>query len=115
MSDLVSWAEFEFSLNKSDDKGITMRDHLLQLEKSTGQKPKALMNPTEFPRILSHVWTYFCQLSNARTNGFSGPNPITYQEISAWKELTQSVLSPRDIECIKALDETYLRIANGGS
>jgi hypothetical protein len=45
--------------------------------------------------------------------GFSGPNPITYNEIKAWKELTDTPVSSRDIEAIKLVDVVYMGITNG--
>jgi hypothetical protein len=45
--------------------------------------------------------------------GFSGPNPITYNEIKAWKELTDTSVSSRDIEAIKLVDVVYMGITNG--
>ena len=52
-------------------------------------------------------------LSNSRTAGFSGPNPITYEQIKAWKELTNTVVSTRDIAAIMSIDRVYMRVANG--
>jgi len=52
-------------------------------------------------------------LSTGRTAGFSGPNPITFEQIKAWKELTGEVLSTRDVEAIKALDTVYIKVMNG--
>jgi len=40
VSNLLSWAEHEFNLNKTDDKGTTEREHLLQVERQTGHTPK---------------------------------------------------------------------------
>ena len=45
--------------------------------------------------------------------GFSGPNPISYNEIKSWKELTDTPISSRDIEVIKLVDVVYMRTANG--
>ena len=45
--------------------------------------------------------------------GFSGPNPITYIEIKAWKELTETHIFSRDIETIKRVDTVYMGVANG--
>jgi hypothetical protein len=45
--------------------------------------------------------------------GFSGPNPITYIEIKAWKELTETHISSRDIETIKGVDAVYMGTVNG--
>ena len=62
---------------------------------------------------MSHFWSAFVALSNSRTMGFSGPNPITYNEIKAWKELTDTSVSSRDIEAIKLVDVVYMGITNG--
>ncbi len=62
---------------------------------------------------MSHVWSAFIALSNSRTAGFSGPNPITYSEIKAWKELTDTPISSREVEVIKSVDVVYMGIANG--
>jgi len=61
---------------------------------------------------VSHVWSAFISLSNTRTSGFSGPNPITYEQIKAWKELTETPISSRDIEAIVRVDTVYMRVAN---
>ena len=63
--------------------------------------------------MVSHIWSAFITLSNSRTAGFSGPNPLTYTEIQAWMNLTNQVLSPRDIEAIIKLDFVYLKVQNG--
>jgi hypothetical protein len=62
---------------------------------------------------MSHVWSAFITLSNSRTQGFSGPNPITYEQIKAWKELTETPVEPREVEAIKRVDTVYMRVANG--
>jgi hypothetical protein len=52
----------------------------------------------------------------------NGPLPISYEQIKAWKELTETSISPEltetsispwEIEAIKRLDLEYLRVANG--
>lgn len=62
---------------------------------------------------MSHVWSAFISLSNRRTAGFSGPNPITYEQIKAWKELTDTPLDSRDVEAVVRIDAVYMRVANG--
>jgi len=63
--------------------------------------------------LVAHVWSAFISLSNSRTAGFSGPNPITYEQIKAWKELTETPISSREIEAIMSIDAVYMRVANG--
>ena len=62
---------------------------------------------------MSNVWSAFIALSNSRTMGFSGSNPITYNEIKAWKELTDTPISSREVEVIKSVDVVYMGITNG--
>jgi hypothetical protein len=69
--------------------------------------------PSEFPNLLANVWLSFCDLSNTRSQGFSGPNPIGYRDIKDYIELTEMPLSPRDVKSIRDLDIVYMRAANG--
>lgn len=110
---MCKWAEHQFKLNKPTESGATEREHLEQVERQTGRKIEALEPPTEFPVLISHVWSAFCILSNSRSAGFSGPNPITYEQIKAWKELTETPLASWEVEAIKRLDVVYLGVANG--
>jgi len=108
---LVEFAEWTFDLNKSQD-GATKLEHLEQVERQLGRTPQELEGP-DFPFLVQHLWVAFLSLSSGRTAGFSGPNPITYEQILAWKELTQTPLSPREVDAIKRLDLVYLRVMNG--
>jgi hypothetical protein len=110
---LCEWAEHQFKLNKPDKDGITEREHLEQVERQIGRRLEALEPPTQFPLLLRHVWSAFCSLSAKRTAGFSGPNPITYEQIKAWKELTETPIEAWEVEAIMQLDQVYMRVANG--
>ena len=110
--DLVEYAEHEFSISKPDKSGTSEREHLEQVERQTGHRPKALDGP-DFPLLMSHVWSAFIVLNASRTMGFSGPNPISYQEIKTWKELTDTPLSSWEIEAIKRVDVVFMGTMNG--
>ena len=43
----------------------------------------------------------------------NGPLPISYEQIKAWKELTETSILPWEIEAIRKLDAEYMRVANG--
>lgn len=60
-----------------------------------------------------NTWSAFIALSNNRSAGFSGPNPITYEQIKAWKELTEYPLSPWEVDVITKLDSIYMKVKNG--
>lgn len=83
------------------------------LRSSLGLLPDGLEPPCEFPDLLGHIWAAFLVLSRQRQQGFSGPQPISFQDMIAWKELHKSHLSPRDFEVIELLDRIYLGVAYG--
>jgi hypothetical protein len=109
----VDYAEWDFKLAIPDKDGVPEREHLRQVEKQTGRTPLALISP-EFPVELEYLWDYFLELSATRPQGYSGPLSITYQEIAAWKDLTGKIVTPMDVEVIKRLDQTYLRVVSNG-
>jgi hypothetical protein len=110
---LVSWAEHQFGLNKSDASGITKREHLEQVERQSGHTLKELYSEAEMPEVLLSVWSAFCDLNYCRSQGFSGPNPISYTEIKDWKDLTDNPISSREIILLRKLDQVYMRVLNG--
>lgn len=113
MQQLCDWAEHTFKLNKQTKSGATEREHLEQVEKQLGRKIKDAEPEEEFPVELGYIWTAFIQLSNARTSGFSGPNPLTYSEIKAWMEVTDTPFKSWEVDAIKRLDFVYMGVANG--
>ena len=109
---MEEFGEWNFKLSKADQNGVTEREHLEQVERQTGKTPEPLIGP-DFPQELSYIWSVFLHLSNARSVGFSGPNPLSYQEIKAWMEVTDNNLEPWEVEAIKRLDNVYMKVLNG--
>lgn len=109
---MCEWAEHQFKLDKPTESGATKREHLEQVQKQVGHEIEGLKSPKEFPSLVYHVWSAFVALSNSRSAGFSGPNPITYEQIKAWKEVTETPLKSWEVEAIKRLDVIYLGVAN---
>ena len=105
---MLEFAEHSFELNKTDESGTSELSHLEQVERQTGIRPKRLEGP-EFPVLLSHIWSAFVACSKGRTGGFSGANPLSYESIKAWMELTGTPLNPREVELVKELDVIYIR------
>lgn len=59
---------------------------------------------------MEYVWGSFLLLNSARTSGFSGPNPITYQDIQSWMVMTENKLTPQEVDVVKRLDRIYMRV-----
>jgi hypothetical protein len=62
----------------------------------------------EPPDVESYLLDWFWELSAVRSAGFSGPNAISYSEISSWIALTGNGVSPDDVAALRAMDAAYL-------
>lgn len=93
----------------------TERDHLEQVAKQLGTQlvevEKANANAI-FPDVASHLWATFIELHDGRTYGMSGPNPISYDIIKAWCDLSGIDLSYWEVEIIKSLDNLWIKTMN---
>lgn len=98
----------------SGGKGKTTEaDHLAQVAKQLGkdlEDVEKFNSDALFPDIASHLWATFIELHDGRTYGMSGPNPISYDIITAWCDLTGVDLSPWEVTIIKSLDNLWIKI-----
>jgi hypothetical protein len=60
------------------------------------------------PEVESYLLDWFWELSAVRSAGFSGPNAISYSEISSWIALTGNPVSGDDVAALRAMDLAYL-------
>ena len=112
IEELEGFDRHQFILNIPDKNGVTERSHLEQVERQTGKRPERL-EVQLFPSLVSHIWTAFISLSSKRGSGFSGGLPITYEQIKAYKEVTSTPLTPRDVEAIMGIDNIFMEVSNG--
>lgn len=90
----------------------TERDHLEQVAKQLGKQVEDIETYNAqaiFPEAASHLWTAFLELHEGRTYNMSGPNPISYDIIKAWCDLTGIDLLPWEIGIIKSLDNLWVK------
>ena len=80
-----------------------MREHLKQVEKSTGKRPIQL-DEAKLPDELVYLLNMFEELRSTAEPGSS----IRFVEIKAWCDLTGVDISPFEFRCIKALDREWL-------
>lgn len=57
------------------------------------------------------LWSFFVELSTARTGNGFGPNPISHLQIAAWARLHRWPIHPHHIAIIRALDDAWLEQA----
>jgi hypothetical protein len=48
-------------------------------------------------------------LSINRAPGFSGPSPITDEQIMAWSQNTGTIIWPEEVDCIVHMDRAWRR------
>ncbi len=60
--------------------------------------------------IFNYIWLWFCELDNSRQVSEFGLSPLSYQEIDAWKRLTDKSLSSHDVNIIKRLDSLRIKM-----
>jgi len=93
----------------------TERDHLEQVAKQLGTQLEEVEKANAsaiFPDVASHLWATFIELHDGRTYGMSGPNPISYDIIKAWCDLSGIDLSYWEVEIIKSLDNLWIKTMN---
>lgn len=59
-----------------------------------------------FPKALGYVWRAYLRLRRRTAGGFSGPQPVSWDDILAYTRLFD--LAPWEIELIERLDDIYL-------
>lgn len=107
MSLLLAYCKNEFELNERQDDKQTLRYHLEQVYRMTGEMPDRL-KPVDCPDWLIYIWHDFLELNQSRgSNGFVA-NPISYQEIDCWNRLTGKAVTQFEVDTIKMIDSIYL-------
>ena len=95
-------AEYELSARQGD--GATLRTHLQRLAKNTGEVDPQLN--IEWPPVGRPIWEAFRRMG--RSMSFSGPGPITPQDILAYQTLHGVRFSSWELEVIEQFDAIAL-------
>lgn len=110
ISDLYKRLETRIELDYPQKGGETLRAQLISVERQLKKKDPRLENPGPVPDLVSNVWNTFWDLNSSRSNGENGPGPISYVELSSYLTLCQETLDPWEVDAIRGLDQTYLRV-----
>lgn len=95
-----------FKLSRpSSGKSGTIKDELMAIAKMTGEIPPELDYP-EPPLELRHLIPHYNNLSSS---------DLSYCEIKAYMELSETKLLPYEIQAIKDIDSTRSLIMSGTS
>jgi hypothetical protein len=108
---LLEFAENELEMGADQGAGGSLRDNLISVWEQTGIKPDELVE-VDCPEGIKHVWGHFLELHRSRGMGAASPNPISYQDILAWSQLTKNDPTPFEVSCLTSLDALWLSTLN---
>lgn len=95
------------ALHKPRVDGSTIYDHCKAVYETTGKWPEEFPEP-DVPEEGSIIWDWYWELRKAASNGFSGPNPLSFLEIEAWMRLMKIDLHSKSLQLILIMDQQYL-------
>lgn len=61
----------------------------------------------DVPEIGMFLWNWFWELRESSAPGFSGPSPISNQELVAWVSLTGNVVRREELKVLKSMSSRY--------
>lgn len=91
------------------DTGTTVREHLKMAAQSSEAAERELAGPG-FPEGCEGLHRAFMDLNNVRTSSGFGANPIGYQEMLAYQQLTGWPLLPWEVDAIRQADGTLMEL-----
>ncbi len=89
---------------------MTLRQRLTHVWEKHGHRDSQLDSEPEIPDAAEHLWLWFWELDSGRQVGM-GHSPLSWGDIKAWMELTQTPLSPWEVGLFKQMDQAYLEMA----
>jgi hypothetical protein len=89
--------------------GSTLRAHAQAIARSAGEIPEEYQSLT-VPEALIHCWYWFIELSRTRTSNGFGANPISYNEIVSWSDLTGVRPDNIEVQALMALDSAFMSV-----
>jgi len=106
LSDIETALEFaqqEFELSEKQSDGKSQREHLENVAKQIGRKPKELEDLIELPESMKECWHWFLRLNRKRPAGM-GISEIPYSEIKSFFDLIGLKPELYELELIEAFD-----------
>lgn len=97
-------------MQKRESDGNTVLHHLLAVESAIGRTPPPLQEyyDIECPPAVEGIYFWWLDLHERRTNNGFSENPLSFQEILAWKTLYNIPLTDFQIDIILKIDRWWL-------
>jgi hypothetical protein len=118
VAELLAFAEAEFALVRAapapmNGKSYSGDAHVKRIEEHYRRigkpMPEIVPQRKKLARDLHYVWQWYMELAVSRGAGMTGPEPIRWQEIKAWCELTGVRLEQWELRAIRAIDRAFNR------
>ena len=77
--------------------------------KKAGADPPELRNLPILCSYSYRLWALFLQVRQGIPQGFSGPNPMSHENIRAFVLNTGKRINKREISILQVLDYTYIK------
>jgi len=84
-----------------------MRDHLLQVQETTGVIPKELEEAQDYPQQLEYLITWYWDMASGRQSGMS-VNPLSWAEIESWGRLLGIYPDQWEVRTLREMDRAFL-------
>lgn len=84
-----------------------MREHLESVQRQSGKTPEELID-VPCPPSFEPVWRIFHDLDSGRSMHAAGPNPLAWESIAAWSQLTGNRLDDLELLALRTIDTAYL-------
>lgn len=94
-------------LRLPDEHGVSRGTRLLQFEQRTGKRHPDLDPPQPADETL-YLLDWWRELDEARPAGVSGPQPLSFSELSSWAALTRRSPTADEVLTLRAIDRAYL-------
>lgn len=73
------------------------------------------LTPTPIERGTEYLLRLFQDLDRSRGRDMAGPLPITYTEIKAYSDLSQTSFDPWELETLRQMDAMYIQVCTEGA
>lgn len=70
---------------------------------------EAELSMPPFPEPLDYLWRAYLRLRRRIASGFSGPNPVGWQDIDAFIRRAGARFAPWEIEVLERIDDLFVR------
>jgi len=96
---------------KNGTRRAQLQGVLKQLARQGRSNPaiEAELKPVDVPLGMERLVDVFWSVNRARQEGQHGPRPISYTELKAFCELTDTPLTPNEVDAVMAMDDTFLK------